>query len=559
MSTFSDTSPILIKKRKGDSTEPFKPIIENLRIIDNIAILNEIPDKFRRVNIQGMFEKRTDCYDGNNNIAENEYIIDYKLGYVFFNEKMNDKTVKTEYLGTGVVLYPASRIYDTGRKDVIVTIQEMIDGGRRAIEAYGSIDKAIEVAKDYYVKISTANEEAKQTNETLNITIVNGKDINEILKNSIKKATDINNTLSDTIVDGTNKIVEMDNKIKEVNEISTKASSTIETAKQTDETLNKTILNGKNTDNILNESIKKSTDIHNILNGSVIEGTNKITEVDNKAKEINLNEENRVTEENKRVDAEKIRVSNELSRQQGYSNMEDTIDNFSICEEYVPEKQYKRFNRVTLNGSSYECIKDCQGILPTDINNWICIAKKGRDGIGNMNTEDYDKDGDGIIDLAKTANNVDWNNVQNKPNFSEFEKIKSVNAKTPNEIGEIILSGDDIKTTDGITIERNINNIKIDIQNKSNEIGDISTLKTINKNNTVEAINEIKNNLNDNYYNKSEIDKKLNTQFSNIRFYKGSVEPSVNNNENCVWLDTKEKVIKLKENNIWITFGAVYL
>ncbi|HCL4447047.1 TPA: hypothetical protein N2D16_002651 [Clostridium botulinum] len=53
MSTFSDTSPVLIKKRKGDSTDPFKPISENLKIVHNTAILNEIPDNFRRVNIEG--------------------------------------------------------------------------------------------------------------------------------------------------------------------------------------------------------------------------------------------------------------------------------------------------------------------------------------------------------------------------------------------------------------------------------------------------------------------------------------------------------------------------
>lgn len=87
MSTFSDTSPILIKKRKGDSTDPFKPTVENLKIINNVAILDEIPDKFRRVNVEGLVEKRTDFYNENNSIAEKEYIVDYKLGYVFFNEK----------------------------------------------------------------------------------------------------------------------------------------------------------------------------------------------------------------------------------------------------------------------------------------------------------------------------------------------------------------------------------------------------------------------------------------------------------------------------------------
>ncbi len=135
-----------------------------------------------------MIEKRTDFYNENNSIAKNEYIVDYKLGYVFFDEKMNDKIVKAEYLGTGVVLYPASRIYDTGREDIIITIQEMINGGRKAIEAYSSIDNAIKTAEEYYAKISTCVDGVKEISDTLNISIVNGKNIDDILNKTIKEA-----------------------------------------------------------------------------------------------------------------------------------------------------------------------------------------------------------------------------------------------------------------------------------------------------------------------------------------------------------------------------------
>ncbi|MBY6842736.1 hypothetical protein [Clostridium botulinum] len=299
MSTFSDTSPILIKKRKGTSTDPFKLITENLKIINNVAILNEIPDNFRRVNVKGMVEKRTDFYNENNNIDENEYIVDYKHGYVFFNEKMNNKTVKAEYLGTGVVLYPASRIYDTGREDVIVTIQEMINGGREAIEAYRSIDNAIKTAEEYYAKISTCVDGVKEISDTLNISIVNGKNIDDILNKTIEEATKINDTLGGTIINGTNKIAEIDNIIQE----------------------------------------------------------------------------------------------------------------FSVCEEYDSEKEYKKLNRVSFKGSFYECIKDCKDILPSNKEYWNCVAEKGKDGkdgegSGNMHTEKYDKDEDGVVDFADDSNKL---------------------------------------------------------------------------------------------------------------------------------------------------------
>ncbi|MBN3402960.1 hypothetical protein [Clostridium botulinum] len=366
MSTFSDTSPILIKKRKGDSTDPFKPIIENLKIINNVAILDEIPNKFRRVNVEGLVEKRTDFYNENNNIDENEYIVDYKYGYVFFNEKMNNKTVEAEYLGTGVVLYPSSRIYDTGREDIIITIQEMINGGREAIEAYASIDNAIKTAEEYYAKISTCVDGIKEISDTLNISIVNAKNIDDILNKTIEEARKINDTLGGTIINGTNKITEIDNIIQEL----------------------------------------------------------------------------------------------------------------SVCEEYSSEKEYKKLNRVSFKGSSYECIKDCKDILPSNKEYWNCVAEKGKDGkdgegSGNMHTEKYDKNNDGIVDIAEVANRIEWNNIQNKPDLSQVGKVKSVNTQT----GDVLISAIDIKTIDGMTVEKNISNIREKVESNLNKIGNLSTLE----------------------------------------------------------------------------------
>ncbi|HCL4447050.1 TPA: hypothetical protein N2D16_002654 [Clostridium botulinum] len=310
-----------------------------------------------------MIEKRTDFYNENNNIAENEYIVDYKLGYVFFNEKMNDKTVETEYLGTGVVLYPASRIYDTGREDVIVTIQEMINGGREAIEAYCNIDTAIKTAEEYYVKISTCVDGVKEISDTLKITIVDAKNIDNILNKTIEEARKINDTLGGTIIDGTNKITEIDNIIQEL----------------------------------------------------------------------------------------------------------------SVCEEYNLEKEYKKFNRVSFKGSFYECIKDCKNILPNNKEYWNCVAEKGKDGegSGNMHTNRYDKNDDGIVDFAEVANSIEWSNIQNKPDLSQLSKVKSVNT----QIGDVIISAMDIKTIDGTTVEKNISNIQEDIKSNLSKIGNLSTLE----------------------------------------------------------------------------------
>ncbi len=154
---------------------------------------------------------------------------------------------------------------------------------------------------------------------------------------------------------------------------------------------------------------------------------NEKTRLENESKRAE-NEENRVTEESKRVEAEEERKINETDRQQGYADMKNTIDDFSVCEEYDPGKEYKKYNRVVYNGSCCECLKDCTNIYPVSAEYWILIAKKGKDGLGsgNMHTDDWDKNGDGIIDKAEAISNgfitynvTDINNILNTLNTND--------------------------------------------------------------------------------------------------------------------------------------------
>lgn len=132
------------------------------------------------------------------------------------------------------------------------------------------------------------------------------------------------------------------------------------------------------------------------------------------------NEENRATEETKRVEAEEERKTNETTRQQGYTEIKNTIDDFSVCEEFDLTKKYKKYNRVVYNGSCCECLKDCTNIYPVNKEYWILIAQKGKDGLGsgNMHTDTYDQNNNGIVDKAEsitdgfiTYNVTDINNI----------------------------------------------------------------------------------------------------------------------------------------------------
>ncbi|NFQ67393.1 BppU family phage baseplate upper protein [Clostridium sporogenes] len=159
--------------------------------------------------------------------------------------------------------------------------------------------------------------------------------------------------------------------------------------------------------------------------------TNRIENEENRVDSENKrveNEENRIAKESERVDGEEERKTNESDRQQGYADMKKTIDDFSVCEEYDSSKEYKKYNRVVYNGSCCECLKDCTNIYPVNKEYWILIAQKGKDGLGsgNMHTDTYDKNNNGIIDKAEsitdgfvTYNVTDINNTLNTLNAND--------------------------------------------------------------------------------------------------------------------------------------------
>ncbi|KEI81143.1 BppU family phage baseplate upper protein [Clostridium botulinum] len=154
---------------------------------------------------------------------------------------------------------------------------------------------------------------------------------------------------------------------------------------------------------------------------------NEKTRLENESQRVE-NDENRIAEETKRVEAEEERKTNETTRQQGYEEIKNTIDDFSVCEEFDLTKEYKKYNRVVYNGSCCECLKDCTNIYPVNKEYWLLIAQKGKDGLGsgNMHTDTYDKNQNGIVDKAEsitdgfiTYNVTDINNKLNTLNAND--------------------------------------------------------------------------------------------------------------------------------------------
>lgn len=203
-----------------------------------------------------------------------------------------------------------------------------------------------------------------------------------------------------------------------------------------------------------NEKTRESNELIRHKN----EETRKTNETQRGNRENLREEQERVREynEGQRQAQENVREQNEELRKQTQADMKNVIININEVKEYDNSKQYNKLNRVVYNGSCYECIEDTKGNVPTDRKYWICIAQKGKDGkdgdgAGDMLKENYDKNNNGVVDLAEKALSVEWVDVKNVP-LNEIGKVKSVNGKD----GEVVLNASDIKTSREKSIEQEL-------------------------------------------------------------------------------------------------------
>jgi hypothetical protein len=102
------------------------------------------------------------------------------------------------------------------------------------------------------------------------------------------------------------------------------------------------------------------------------------------------NETTRQTQESTRQSQESTRQSQETTRQTNTTNAGNAINATNnalhVWESYSYSKTYKPLNKVSYNGSSYVCLVECLGVLPTDINYFQLLASKGQDGLGSVDS-----------------------------------------------------------------------------------------------------------------------------------------------------------------------------
>lgn len=101
--------PIIGKRRNGNPSDPYLQIEETLQVTNGRAVLTEIPNRFEKVRVSD--NMNSPWFEVIGESTDNQYSVDYSEGVVFFDSIHNGKSLTFTYLGEGVHLFPAQRIY----------------------------------------------------------------------------------------------------------------------------------------------------------------------------------------------------------------------------------------------------------------------------------------------------------------------------------------------------------------------------------------------------------------------------------------------------------------
>ncbi len=365
--------PTLVTWRKGDIDDPYVDKSEPLKIINNIIVLTEIPDKLNRVVITGYNEVDSSSFNGT--LLSNQYIVNYQNGLVTFNISENGNTVTATYKGRGQIQYPAERIYThtPDQPDTIQNLQTIIDNGNTAIQANNTLSDTLNTVNATNDSIQAAeairvtsentrlsSETTRSTAESSRVTAESARVNAETGRASAEssrvtaESTRVSAESTRASAESARVSVESDRVTAETNRSSAESSRvTTETSRANAETSRGTA-----------ESSRASAESARV--------TAENTRVSSETSRENA-ESNRVTAESTRASAETTRQSNETDRIN-----RDTA--YQLIETYNSGHSYVPLNKVTYNGSTYQCILASNNNVPTNTTYWILISPKGDTG-----------------------------------------------------------------------------------------------------------------------------------------------------------------------------------
>jgi len=386
---------------------------EEYNIYSSRIVLNQIPDNFFGVSIENDSVPMVEIKNKSKELGVGEFFVDYATGLVRFNSALEGVTVMvTEYSGIGFISYPADRIYTkTNGTMISETLADLAtNAGPVAIML-----EELQDAEDLRVIAENSRISAEDTRISNENDRISAEDLRLSAEiNRISSETDRLNAESSRLTNESTRISNENNRISEeldrlANEAlripaenARLASETIRISSEEIRVDNEDIRISNESDRDSAESLRLSAEISRINSENTREGlesnrvlaediriTNENSRVDAESLRVTAEtvrddtETDRNTAETSRNGAEAVRVSNENTR----INNEDTRivsenerKQFKFLGDYDNGQQYLVRNTVLYNGSSYSCILDSLGNLPTDITYWTLVAERGNDG-----------------------------------------------------------------------------------------------------------------------------------------------------------------------------------
>lgn len=244
MKRYEGSPAVVIERRKGTPDSPFSNMNETLVVTgDGKVLLSEIPNELNRVIVTS--EDNATWYEiTEGQIPENGFKVDYINKLVTFNTIHVGRQLHFKYLGEGNHYYSVNSIYTKlEEKSVVETLGDIIDGGKDALDALGSLnEKLIEVTEATNNAITATEDTISATNDARDVTNKG----NQVIENASNKIEEMDSRIG--VVD--EKLTIIDSKLSTVDDALLDMNNTLQNANQSIENVNTLITDGQS---VINE------------------------------------------------------------------------------------------------------------------------------------------------------------------------------------------------------------------------------------------------------------------------------------------------------------------
>jgi len=374
-------SLIHIYSRDGSVENPYIDITENIRVTQGMVFLREIPDDFTRVTvIRTDGTLLTEVDDKSRILSSEDFYVDYKLGKVYMHPSIEGLMLEFNYKGTGLVLYPASRIYLDGNNPdetlgtiVNDSVKQLNDNKLLIDTAITNAETATSNANTSANLAQTKADLAQQKADLADTATLNANTATQNANTATTNAQTATTNAESATANTNLAITNAETATLNANNQATHAQAQGDYAKTQGDYAkaegNYASLQG---DYAKAEGDKAKLETSNLTTIK----TNVETAISN-ADTATANANTATTNANTATTNAQTATTN---AETATTNANNAVNQLNHKGAYSSTTTYQPRNIVTYNGSSYMNIVSSTGILPTNLNNWQLIGSKGDKG-----------------------------------------------------------------------------------------------------------------------------------------------------------------------------------